>query len=119
MGGCQLSRDEKRKRTLRRSLRVSGQRSRGNQRTFKKDVANSVKCYREWKKETFKQPMLSNILYVPHAVSRSINTAVKTINRQTFDSHGTCIPNTLRGDRKQVVYDMIEIISTKKKKEGA
>ena len=71
--------------------------------TFKKDVANSVKCYREWKKETFKQRILLNILFVPHAVSRSINTAVKTINRPTFYSHGACNFNVLGGDRKQRV----------------
>lgn len=48
-----------------------------------------------------------NILYVPHTVSRSINTSVKTINRQTFFSHGACILNILKGDKKQVVDDMI------------
>ena len=63
--------------------------------------------------------MLSNTLCVPHTVSRSINIAVKTINRQTFYSHGACILNTLRGGRKQVVYDMIEIVSNQKKEEGA
>lgn len=54
LGGCHHSIYEKRKRTLRKSLRISGQRSRGNQTNIQEGCGHSVKCYRERKKETFK-----------------------------------------------------------------